>query len=54
MWVSEEFEILDLSPDLPDDIECLDLLSIEYLDGDLVTGQLVDSNCGQQSQLFNN
>ena len=47
--VSEEFEILDLSADLADDIKCFDLLSIEYLDCDLVTGQLVDSDCRRQN-----
>ena len=48
VWMSEEFEILDLSSDLPDDIECLDLLPIKYLDGDLVTSQLVYANCSGQ------
>lgn len=39
--VSEEFEILDLPLDLPDDIEAADLLPVKDLDSDLVTRQLM-------------
>lgn len=31
VWVSEQFEILDFSFDLPDDIEAADLLSVQDL-----------------------
>ena len=48
--MSEEFEILDLSSDLSHNIKCLDLLPVEDLDGNLVTGQLVDANCSGQTR----
>lgn len=44
VWVSEEFEILDLPLDLADDIEAADLLPVEDLDSDLVARQLMFAN----------
>ena len=42
MWVSEEWKVLDLPPDLPDDIEVFDLLPIQNLDGNFVASHLMD------------
>lgn len=39
--MSEELQVLDLSTDLPDDVETLDLLPVHDLDRDLVSGQHV-------------
>lgn len=42
--MSEQFQILNLSFDLHHDVKVLDPLSVEYLDGDLVPGLLVERN----------
>ena len=47
----EELQILDLSPDLPDDVEALDLLSVQDLDGDLVLSDLVEPDCNKKTVL---
>lgn len=41
VWMSKQLKILYLTSYLPYDIEALDLLSVQNLDGDLVFGQLV-------------
>lgn len=41
MWVSEEFEILDLPLDLADDIKAADPLPVEDLDSDFMARQLM-------------
>ena len=45
--VSEELQVLNLASDLANDIESLDLLSIEDLDGHFVSRQLMYPNCTQ-------
>ena len=47
----EELQILDLSPDLPDDVEALDLLSVQDLDRDLVLSDLVEPDCNKKAVL---
>ena len=42
--MSEELQILDLPPDLAHHIQVLDLLPVEDLDGNLVAGQLVETD----------
>jgi len=44
VWVPEEFEILNLSADLSDNIQVFYFLPIQDFDGNLVSGQLVLSN----------
>ena len=53
MRMSEQLKILDLAPNLANNIETLDLLPIENLDSDLVACQLVYANCPQiRNHLF--
>ena len=47
----EELQILDLAPDLPDDVEALDLLSVQDLDRDLVLSDLVEPDCNKKAVL---
>ena len=44
MWMAEELQILDLSPDLAHHVQVLDLLPVEDLDGNLVPSQLVKAD----------
>lgn len=44
VWVSEQFEILDLSFDLSHNIEAADLLSVQDLYSHFMTCQLMLSN----------
>ena len=41
MRVPEELQILNFPPNFSDDVETLDLLAVEDLDGHLVVGDLV-------------
>ena len=43
MWMAEELQILDLSSDLANHVQVLDLLPVEDLDGNLVASQLVEA-----------
>lgn len=45
MWMPKQFEILNLLPDLADDIKSFDLLSIQDFYSNFVIGNLVCSNC---------
>ncbi len=42
--VAEELHVLNLAANLGDDVEVLDLLTVQNLDRDLVTGDLVRAN----------
>ena len=42
--MAEELQVLDLSPDLANHVQVLDLLPVEDLDGNLVPGQLVKAD----------
>ena len=44
MWMAEELQVLDLSPDLANHVQVLDLLPVEDLDGNLVASQLVEAH----------
>lgn len=44
VWVSEQFEILDLSFDFPHDIETANPLSVQDLHGHFMACQLVLAN----------
>lgn len=45
VWVSEQFEILDLPFDLPDDIEAADFLSVQDFYSHFMACQLMLANC---------
>ncbi len=48
--VPEQLEVLNLPPDLPDDVEGLDLLPVQDLDSHLVAGHLVEADCKKGRQ----
>lgn len=45
VWVTEQLEVLDLSSDLADHVEALDLLSVQDFDGHFVPRYLVEPDC---------
>ena len=53
MWMPEELHVLNFSPDLADDIQILDLLSVEDLYGDFMLGQLVLPHCNYNVEDIN-
>lgn len=44
VWMTEEFQILNLSSNLTDDIEALNLLPVQDFDGNFVLGDQVLAN----------
>ena len=42
--MTEQFEVLDFPPDFANHIQTLDFLSVQYLDSNLVLGDLVKTN----------
>ncbi len=48
--VPEQLEVLNLPPDLPYDVEGLDLLAVQDLDSHLVAGHLVEADCKKGRQ----
>lgn len=48
MWVPEQFKVLDLPFDLPDDIEAADLLPVQDLYSHFMASQLMLADCTQK------
>jgi len=48
--VPKQLQVLNFTPNLPDDIEALDLLPIENFYSNFVARQLMNSNLQQQQQ----
>jgi len=49
--VPKQLQVLNFTPNLPDDIEALDLLPIENFYSNFVARQLMNSNLQQQQQI---
>ena len=48
----EKFQVLYFSPDFPDNIETLDFLAVQDLDGDFVMSYLMETDCKKNQIIF--